>query len=241
MSKIQGSKVVAAPVKAAKVIAWKLDANSAKRFATTACSAFVKQEAAITKARATAMETVSKAAAFFGRGVTANEYDRSVGALLKASFAEAVTKGQMTEGSASKARSRVKACTLAILANVAVPAQGEGFESFYNRANVALKGATLKDGRAVYDATKAGKKAGGVRKGVGSKGGTSKGAQATVAKSEPSKPMTRDERQLQAALALVGDHPERARKLVIVVQSFVEELDKFMSTVIPADERKQAA
>lgn len=229
---LNAGKVIAVPA-SADIPTFKMDSDDVLNFAGTAVNAFKAAARGEARVAATLLESVVESAGYIGKALTASEYSRVVGKETLRQFKRAVDQNRLTAGTASVRRSQLKTSVLAILANLATPAEGEGFVSFVERAGDALKGAKLADGRLIRDEATGGKpRKPDQRGGTGSKGGGRRAGAGVVAATVVATEEPRDVVMQRAALVLTEGNPTRAAKLVVVLTNFAAEFDKWTATIL---------
>lgn len=210
-----------------------ISAKDLKAFTGACVGAYTSHQDTMTKASATRLEKVSRACGGLPKGLTSQGYDKQVGPALVAAFKVVVDAGKMTEGTASKERSNLKTLVLACL-NGFAPGQGEGYGPAVERAGDYLVDRKNAQGEPIRNAKTGGKpRVPTARKGVGSKGGKSKGSGAgKLTPVSGTEPGFKGSPQLAAALILTKNNKARADKLVIIMETYCDEFDRWTSTVI---------
>lgn len=215
-----------------------MNIDDVENFASESVTAFVTYDRTVAKAGVTKLETVKDACAYLPAKLTAADYDRLVSKGVKASLALAVKRGKLEEGTAFKVASQLKKVALAI-ANGIKPEDGMGFIPFYNAAVIALEAPSY---GYVYGLEPGAKRSGAPvgttskRKGTG-RAATSAAASAASAATVQTATAAKDP-MLAAALILTKGAEQRAQKLVIVMQSFASEFDRWTATIIPNETPK---
>lgn len=213
-----------------------MTSDDVEEFAKVGVGAFASFERAVANASRSKMESVLEACGILPKGITDADYGRLVGKAIREELATAVRRSKLTQGTAAKVASQLKAVCLAVQ-NGWTPDDKMGFTPAYEASVAFLAKPEVK--AHVYGETKVGAPAGTVsaRKGTGRKGAatgeTSKPASGTAT------PAHRDP-LMAAALILTGGQETRAGQLVAIFQrpGFVAEFDKWAATVIPTEAPK---
>jgi len=212
-----------------------MNIDDVENFASESVTAFVTYDRTVAKAGVTKLETVKDACAYLPAKLTAADYDRLVSKGVKASLALAVKRGKLEEGTAFKVASQLKKVALAI-ANGIKPEDGMGFIPFYNAAVIALEAPSY---GYVYGLEPGAKRAGAPVGTTSKRKGTGRAAASAPApKVEVQTAGAAKDPMLAAALILTKGQETRAQKLVVVMQSFVSEFDKWTATIIPNETPK---
>lgn len=218
----------------------------AKAAAHATAKAVVKCE----KAKRTLLASVAEALTVITVPLTAAQYDRQFKPYLSEGFASAVKRGDITQKTADQYSSKLKTAVLAILAKVAAPQAGETFWEFYDRAATALPSATVTQGEGdnaqtvpVWEASaKRGRKVG-MKVGGKKSGGPLPGAVADADASATHSGEAGFNRspEMAAALILTKGNEARAARLVLVLQSYAPEFDKWVGTVTTDKDKAELA
>lgn len=234
------SPAQAPKAKAPKVVLAALSPDVAKDAAFATAKAVVTCE----KAKRTLLTSVAEAVALVGMALNAAQYDRQFKPYLAEGFAKSVKRGDISQKTADQYASKLKTAVLAILSGAATPIAGETFWEFYDRATPLLVSAKLENGSPVWEASaKRGRKVG--AKQPSKPGGALPGhiAQANrdgSAADSAGEGFNRSPKTA-AALILTGNNEARAQRLLIVLQSYAEQFDRFAETVLTDADKAELA
>lgn len=230
-----------APKAKAKVVLAALSPDVAKDAAFATAKAVVTCE----KAKRTLLTSVAEAVALVGMALNAAQYDRQFKPYLAEGFAKAVKRGDISQKTADQYASKLKTAVLAILSGAATPIAGETFWEFYDRATPLLVSATLANGSPVWEASaKRGRKVG-ARQPAKPGGGALPGHIAQANRDGSAADSAGDgfnrSPKTAAALILTGNNEARAQRLLIVLQSYAEQFDRFAETVLTDADKAELA
>lgn len=204
--------------------------DTVRKAATQTVAAVVACEGA----KVRLLEAVAKAVSAIGQPLTAKQYDRQFRPFLDKGFARAEALGKLKDGTGKQYASKLKTAVLAILSKAAEPVAGESFWAFYDRAAQALPSAKLSNGAPVWEVSaKRGRK-------VGAKQPPKAGGAMPKAIAEANASLSADKVEggfdrspaIAAALILCKGNEARAQRLVMILQSYTAEFDKWAATVL---------
>ena len=176
-------------------------------------------------------------------GLTAEQYEQTVGKALARSFKAHVEAGKLAASSAASRRSEIKTAVLAVVNGLSEPKPKESMRPFCERVRPLLEAATTASGQPVL-VSKTGRKPGtgkgaklgpkggalpGAVQAANAAGGAKLGAANARTDGAPRDPM------LAAAMILCPSKPQRAAKLVKVLAMYGEQFDKWSETVLADD------
>lgn len=218
--------------------------------ARNAAGAMVSAIGKYEKAKVTLMGALADACKLIGVPLTSAQYDKQVRPYLADAFKAAARSknSAVTDGTVTQYASKLKTAVLAILSKAAEPHAGESFFAFYDRAAKALPSATFTVGEGdnaqtvkVWNAeTAKGRKAGAK---VGRKGVSLPGAVADANASAATSGEGGFNRKpaVAAALILTGNNEARAQRLVVVMQSYASEFDRWCASILTDQDKAEIA
>lgn len=212
--------------------------------AINVASGLAKAVHKLERSNATFLLDCTTAAALIGLPITSKQYDRQIAPDVRKAFA-AKGMAHLAETTRASYRSRLKTFCLAVNSGLdgMTPLAGETMPVFLARISVSLATSKLKDGRPVWESDGKGKagRAAGTR---GPKAGGANGREFTglsASDLQDAEGGTNEAPMRAAARILAKGNPSRAARFLIVAQSYVEDFDKWCSTILSEDDKKELA